>query len=360
LPDPGVRPGEPRSPVAARNRGLESDSVEEVPSEAAEWPILSLGRRVLGPAVVTAFLGIGGLLTLYIYCQLMAAVSTLAALPLWMAVPALIVLGLLVSLVVLAFGRLAVAYFRLRRNRQVRMKDLESLAQRAKLRKIAQTRRKEAKEILAEYVKTYPLPKPAATRRLDDPGRTISQPPQTSTLVTLLTDQQLNRLHQAHRRLLSPAHYEDLNKWLDEYDRTFQSVLDEAAEKSVSQCAKWVGWKTAISPSSLVDVLIATYWAFVLLRELCLIYNVRVGSLGTAALLGRVFFNAYVAGKLEEYEKHAEETFQTAIGEFLPGFGQKIVAKFAAKTSIGLANYFLITRLGKQAIRALQPLARSN
>lgn len=41
----------------------------------------------------------------------------------------------------------------------------------------------------------------------------------------------------------------------------------------------------------------------------------------------------------------------------MPGFGQKIVAKFADKSSSGLASYFLITRLGKQAIHALQPLA---
>jgi uncharacterized membrane protein YcjF (UPF0283 family) len=359
LNEPDVRSGEPHPPFAAGNRGLEGDSVDEVPSETSERSFISLGRRVLGPVVVAAFLGIGGLLALYIYCQLLAVLSTLAALPLWMAVPALILLSLLVALVVLAFGRLAVAYFRLRRNRQVRMRDLASLAQRAKLRKIAQARHKEAKQILAEYVETYPLPKPAASRRLDDPGAEVRQPSHASTLAGILSEQQLIDLHRAQRRLLSPAHYEDLNKWLDEYDRSFQAVLDEAAENRVSQCAKWVGWKTAISPSSLVDVLVATYWAFVLLRDLCLIYNVRVGSLGTAALLGQVFFNAYVAGRLEEYEKHAEETFHSAIGEFLPAFGQKIVAKFAAKTSIGLANYLLITRLGKHATRVLQPLART-
>lgn len=342
------------------NHDHESASTEHASSEVDEWPILSLIHRAWGSVVVAAVLGLAGLVGLYIYSQVLAVVATLATLPQWTAVPALILLGLLVSAVVLAFGRLTLAYARLRRNRQVRMKDLESLTQRAHLRQIAQARRKEARKVLEDYVMTYPIPTRITSRRPEAPGLTPSEPVRTGALVELLTSQQLDDLRKAHGRLMNPVYYEDINKWLDEYERAFQSVLDGAAESRVTRCAAWVGCKTTISPSPLVDMLIASYWAFVLLRDLCVIYNVRVGVLGTVALLGRVFFNVYVAGSLEGLEEHVEETLRTAIGGFLHGLGQAIVAKCAAKTAIGLTNSILIMRLGNRAIRALQPLSRRN
>jgi putative membrane protein len=117
-----------------------------------------------------------------------------------------------------------------------------------------------------------------------------------------------------------------------------------------------VGYKTAISPNSLVDTLIAAYWSFVLLRDLCLIYNVRVGALGTVALLWRAFFTAYLAGKFHDWEDHTDYTFE-AIMDGLPEIGRKIAGKLAAKAGTGLANYFMVRRLGRRAIALLKPLA---
>src|SRR4029079_9815871 len=46
-----------------------------------------------------------------------------------------------------------------------------------------------------------------------------------------------------------------------------------------------------------------------LLSALCVIYNLRAGRAGTAVLLGRVFFNAYLAGQGTEWEKLAEDQY---------------------------------------------------
>lgn len=93
-----------------------------------------------------------------------------------------------------------------------------------------------------------------------------------------------------------------------------------------------------------------------LLRDLCMIYNVRVGGYGTAALLWRAFFSAYLAGKLQDWEEHAEDTFES-IMDGLPEIGRNIAGKVAAKAGTDLANYFMVRRLGKRAILLLRPLA---
>jgi putative membrane protein len=260
----------------------------------------------------------------------------------------------LVAIVVVAFGKLAVGYARLRRNRQVRLADLDCLSKRAELRKTARAKRKEAQAILCAYVQGYPLAGSA-------PPSSPYQAQQGNlhggvAWSKYLAAEQIRQLRSAQRRLGNPACRGSLDQWLQQYRETFQSILDAAAERRVHECATWVGWKTAISPNSLVDTMITLYWSFILLRDLCVIYNLRVGGFGTGILLGQVFFNAYIAGRLNEWEEHAEETFKTAVEDYLPGFGRKLVGKFAAKTGAGLANYFLVKRLGKRAIGMLRPV----
>jgi uncharacterized membrane protein YcjF (UPF0283 family) len=41
----------------------------------------------------------------------------------------------------------------------------------------------------------------------------------------------------------------------------------------------------------------------------------------------------------------------------LPEIGRKIAGKLAAKAGTGVANYFMVRRLGRRAIALLRPLA---
>jgi len=166
----------------------------------------------------------------------------------------------------------------------------------------------------------------------------------------------LRRLYRAQRRLADPTRVKDTKEWLQIYATEFQAVLDDAARDRVHQCAKWVGVKTAISPNALVDTLITTYWCFVLLRDMCVIYNVRVGGYGTAALLWRVFFSAYLAGRFQDLEEPAGGAIETMM-DGLPEICRNIFGKLAAKAGTGLANYYMVRRLGKRAIALLRPLS---
>jgi uncharacterized membrane protein YcjF (UPF0283 family) len=326
----------------------------------APWSFRAIGRLYsasTGPTAVALAVALAGLLALYVYFQVLALLATLATLPTWLAAIAVVLLSLLIAVVVLAFGRLAVVYFRLRRNEQIRMSDIQQLQRHAQIRRgcSPSQQRQQAKSVLEVYVREYPEYEVENTghrpKKAHDPS--MSQPYASACP---FTDEQLRRLHRARRRLADPARVKDTKEWLAIYAAEFQDVLDAAARDRVHQCAKWVGVKTAISPNALVDTLITTYWCFVLLRDLCAIYNVRVGGYGTAALLWRSFFSAYLAGKLQDWEDHADDTIESMI-DGLPEIGRNILGKLAAKAGTGLANYFMVRRLGRRAIALLRPLA---
>ncbi len=339
-----------------RKQNPDNDGNELLP-ETNEWEFANQLRSVFGPVVIAVAMGFGGLLLIYIYSQLLAVAASLAVLPAWMTLPGLVVLGIFVAMVVLAGWRLTRGYFRLRINRQVRGKDIETLSQLAAIRKTTRNRRKAGQQILLEFVETYPLQAVARPAPVDSVDHMEGPPNRKADTADLLTEVQLNKLRKGKKRLESSELKGNPIGWIKEYEFQFQSVLDEAAATSITKCARWVGLKTATSPNPLVNTLLALYWSFVLMRDLCRIYNVRVGTVGTISLLVRVFFNAFMAGGMEDLEPYAERTFDSIIGEFYPGIMQKIIGKFAAKSAIGLANYFLLTRLGRHAISELKPLA---
>ena len=66
---------------------------------------------------------------------------------------------------------------------------------------------------------------------------------------------------------------------------------------------------TAVAPNAVVDSGATLFYTFSMLTDLCQVYNLRAGRTGTAVLLGRVFFNAYLAGQGTEWEKLAEDQY---------------------------------------------------
>ena len=106
----------------------------------------------------------------------------------------------------------------------------------------------------------------------------------------------------------------------------------------------------------LVDTLIAVYWCFVLLQDLCSIYNVQwrlrdrrlaLAGVSSPPIGGQVFTH--------DWEDHTDYTVESML-DGLPEIGRKIAGKLAAKAGTGLANYFMVRRLGRRAIALLRPL----
>ena len=103
-----------------------------------------------------------------------------------------------------------------------------------------------------------------------------------------------------------------------------------------------------------------------MLSDLWQIYSLRAGRAGTAVLLGRVFFNAYLAGQGTEWEKLAEEQYDQLFGEAMNVVGVgvssnvvgKLLGKVGAKATTGYLNRLLLIRLGRYSARLLRPVAK--
>jgi uncharacterized membrane protein YcjF (UPF0283 family) len=116
-----------------------------------------------------------------------------------------------------------------------------------------------------------------------------------------LSEEKVSQLERVRAELIDMTRYASNDAWFALFQERFQAVLDEVAEARVAYYARRVAISTAISPNALVDTLLTSYCGFMMLADLCRIYNLRVGSIGTIVLLGHVFLNAYVAGQLDDF-----------------------------------------------------------
>ncbi|MGL4422774.1 MAG: DUF697 domain-containing protein, partial [Gemmataceae bacterium] len=274
--------------------------------------------------------------------------STLQALstqPTWVQYVGYVGLGLLTGCVMLAMFRFVVLYFRLRRNRQIRLEGLEELTARTKLRWLANSKSAEAKNRLEDYLRQYPIQTERERRRLVKLGAA----PET-----------LAALQKAQTALLDANQYANTMDWFARFQADFQQPLDDLAAARVAYWSRRAGIVTALSPNGLIDSLATTYFGFAMLSELCQVYHLRAGRTGTGVLLGRVFFHAYLAGQTTEWEKLTEEHVNQLLAPGGPLYeltAARVISKVGSKAAGGMLNYFLLNRLGKYGCRLLRPVS---
>jgi putative membrane protein len=305
-----------------------------------------------GSPLAFAFLvGMAGLAGLFVFNQVLSVLNTLAAQPPWAQYAGYGGLVLLGGCVLFAALRLAVLYARLRRNRQLRIRGLEELARRTRLRWLAAAKSAEAKEQAERYLREYPLDSEKDRRALARLG---------------LTDDAQMRLVRVREELLDPGRFASTAQWFTRFRDGFQAELDAAADARVRYWASRIWVITAVAPNAVVDTGATLFYTFSMLADLCRVYNLRAGRTGTAVLLGRVFFNAYLAGQGTEWEKLAEDQydqlFHEAMGVVGMGVGAnvagKLLGKVGAKATTGYLNRVLLIRLGRYAVRLLRPVSR--
>ena len=112
-----------------------------------------------------------------------------------------------------------------------------------------------------------------------------------------LDEGKLQLLERARNELLDLNRFGSNDAWLAQFSTRFQLLLDEAAQGRIEYYARRAGAFSAISPNALVDSLLASYCAFMMLSDLCRIYHLRVGRLDTLVLLGHVFFQRLRCGR---------------------------------------------------------------
>ena len=272
------------------------------------------------PLAAAFLLGSVGALGLFLYSQALTILANIAIQPTWVQYPGYAALGLLAFAVLYAMVRLLFLYARLRRNRQLRLRGLEELHARTRLRWLAHAKTQEARTRLEEYVRAYPIDTPKGLKLLARVGVT----PQTAAELARVRDE-----------LLDPARYASAGEWFERFRDGFQSRLDTAADARIRYWANRAMLVTAVSPNGMVDSLSTTYFGFAMLADLCRVYNLKAGRTGTTVLLARVFFNAYLAGNLNDLEKLAEDQYDHLFEQGLQvvgvGVGSNVVGKFLGK-----------------------------
>lgn len=305
-----------------------------------------------GSPLAFAFLvGIFGVFGIFLFNQTMSLLDTLARQPQWAQYAGYAGLALLGFCVLYAFLRFLFIYFRLRENRQLRIQGIAELSRRTRLRWLAASKSAEARAQIENYLKTFPMDTDRNRKTLRGLG---------------IDDAMQQRLAMVRAELLDPDKFASTEQWFRRFRDGFQSELDAAAEARVKYWASRVWVVTALAPNAVVDSGATLFYTFSMLSDLCQVYNLRAGRAGTAVLLGRVFFNAYLAGQGTEWEKLAEDQYDQLFHEALNVVGVgvsanvvgKMLGKVGAKVTTGYLNRVLLVRLGRYAARLLRPVAR--
>jgi len=150
------------------------------------------------------------------------------------------------------------------------------------------------------------------------------------------------------------------SRWIEDCERLFVAVIDEAAKRRVTSYAKRVGVKTAISPTGLVDSLIVTTNSVMMVEELCRLYGVRTGRWQSVLLTWRIFFSTFVSAKLEErIDEAADSLFEGALSS-IPEVSKELFARLSMgllkRAAEGSVNMALFYRLGTATILSLRPI----
>lgn len=303
------------------------------------------------PLAFTFLILMIGLAGLFVFNQTTSVLAQLATQPEWaryLGYGGLVLLG---GCVLYAFLRLAYLYATLRRNQQLRIEGLEELAKRTRLRWLSFAKSAEARELLERYLREFPLDGMKESKALVKLG---------------VNDEMQMRLRTVRDELLNPDRFASSEQWFARFRDGFQAELDTAADARIRYWSSRIWVITALAPNGLVDTGATLFYTFSMLADLCQVYNLRAGRTATAVLMGRVFFNAYLAGQSIEWEKLAEDQydqlFHEAMGAVGVGMGAnmvgKLLGKVGAKATTGYLNRILLIRLGRYATRLLRPVAK--
>jgi putative membrane protein len=304
------------------------------------------------PLAFAFLLGMTGIFGVFLFNQTASLLQTLASVQEdWIRYTGYAGLVLFGLCVLYSFIRFLVIYVRLRENRQLRLKGIRELSNRTRLRWLAAAKSAEARKQIETYLQTYPIETEKDRRALAALG---------------INDEAIAQLKVVRLELLDPNKFASTEQWFARFRDGFQSIIDEAADARTKYWASRIWVVTAVAPNAVVDSGATLFYTFSMLSDLCQLYNLRAGRTGTAVLLGRTFFNAYLAGQGTEWEKLAEDQYDQLFHEAMNVVGVsvsanmvgKLVGKVGAKVTTGYLNRVLLIRLGRYAARLLRPVTK--
>lgn len=290
-------------------------------------------RHFVFTVLAVAVLGI------LVFSQAVSALALAATLPEWAQFLLLLPLGACCLAVLWVCVGLVRSWLRLRAMRQVDLNALEELRERAKTRQDGVEHFQNARMHLERYLEVYPL---------DD--ESLARMRQTGFSAESLDGLTRNREFLLDRPI-------DSRSWLEEFRALFQGDLDRVAEARVRAWSVKAAGCVIASPLPLLDAALVLGICARMLRELCLVYNVRSSRTGTLILLNKAITATFIAGIAENVTERAAEELTGMAGEgALGSLGASLAGVLGPKLGEGAINAFFIHRLGRTAIAMLQPL----
>lgn len=247
-----------------------------------------------------------------------------------------LVFGLMLVFVIL---RLVWLYLKLKRTSNVNVKALEILAERQRWQALADEHAKAAKKRFVEYLKDYEL----------NSGKRENQ------FVALgFSREDFAKLGCAKEQLLAAADEMPARAWLNEFKASFQDILDDYALKRSRQYALRVAIGTAVSPIKFIDQIVVLYAGIAMVKDMCVMYNLRPGFGQTLVILSRSIVNTYLSGVVSEGVEQAADSASEWLGEISGLLGSGLGRFVGARASEGALNGFLVWRLGKRMVAMLR------
>ena len=145
-------------------------------------------------------------------------------------------------------------------------------------------------------------------------------------------------------------------QWLDSVQSAVLDPLDNAADKLIKTSALKVGVKTSISPRGVIDSLIILTHSWLLIGNLCRLYNVRPNVCETCIIFGFTGFNALVSDKSDVIASKFEETIAEEGATYVGGATANLLSMVSSRAAEGAVNALLTYRLGQQLKTYLRPV----
>ncbi len=155
------------------------------------------------------------------------------------------------------------------------------------------------------------------------------------------------------QQLIASADNTPSSAWLEQYSRTIQKALAEAAGRDVRKIALAAGVSAAFSPWRLLDTLIAfnasTEAANCVLRR----FGIRPDSFVIVAFAFDTFLTTFFAAAVDEISEDLAKDLQERLGGEFTG---NAIGYLGPKLAQGIGIAYFVRRLGRRMIRRLEPV----
>jgi hypothetical protein len=329
-PDQNLFTRDPWVPAHQPEGASESDD-EATPRRVSHPARLLLNRWVSGLALLaTAVIG------LILVNQVAAFIERLNAAPMLLRWAGYGLLGVLLLAALYSLVRLLWLFARLRVTPQLEVPGLAELHQSAALTGDQRTRLRHTRRRLNRFIREYPLDRKTDQRRLMRLG---------------MNQEEIEQLRTARTRLLADRGGAD-HEWVHAADDQFVQLLDAVAQRRRRRYATLVGIKAAAVPTGFLDALVALINAYLLVGDLCRLYNLRASLAGTGVILAWVFVQTYTAAQVEDWGELAADSLTDHASQSVDVLSKQLGGR---AVEFGV-NAIMVYRLGGMTMRRVRPV----